>query len=367
LLKESSEVETEVDKMKRYGEFYCQFVNPAISSSFAIRSHLQAFIEIDSTTCYPLLMRLFDSRQRSIIDDSQLEQCLSVLESFLVRRLVCGLPTNALNKVFPQLAKTYEENDVVAWLPNSLKMGAGTRRWPNDEELEEAILTQPQYGRKATKYVLSTIGKSFDHKEPIDWGIAVLTIEHVLPQTLNDEWKESLGPNFERIHQRTVDTLGNLTLTGYNHELGNMAFHEKKKLFEASHLEMNRWIAARSVWDEATIEERAETLINKAFALWPGPYQEAQSLEGSQVPEVSHSVDLTTGGWEKNSAIYDLYKHLSDQQWHPYEELVQVTAGRANVLDRLSRTRRRGKHRGAWTLEENNRNFRLWFAKGALG
>lgn len=360
-LRESSEVEAEVLNMKRHAEFYRSFVTPSMSEPASVQRRLQAFIDIDSTTCYPLLLRLFDSRQRGAITESELEGGLAVLESFLVRRILCGLPTNALNKIFPQLTRYYQEHDVVNWLANSLTVGTGPRRWPSDEELEQAILSQPQYGRKATKYVLSTIEKAFEHKEPIDFEKAMLTIEHVLPQTLNSEWQEALGPNFERIHARAVDTLGNLTLTGYNYELGNMPFSDKRKMFAESHLEMNRWIGEQAKWDEQRIEQRAKGLVQRSLVLWPGPSEEEDLSITAQVLRELATTDLKTGGWEPNSAICDLYQRLRDEKWHSRSELEQIVAGRAIFEDRLAKIRRRGTKRNLWILHEKEGAYRLQF------
>jgi hypothetical protein len=69
--------------------------------------------------------------------------------------------------------------------------------------------------------------ESFGHKETVDpskW----ITIEHMLPQTLSEERIKELTGDANAIHEALVDTFGNLTLTGYNSELGNMAFSDKK-------------------------------------------------------------------------------------------------------------------------------------------
>jgi hypothetical protein len=232
------------------------------------------------------------------------------------------------------------------------------RRWPNDEELSQAILSQPQYGRKTTKYVLLKIEKSFDHKEPVDFAGSDLTIEHVLPQTLNEAWCDALGPNFEVIHTRAANTLGNLTLTGYNPELGNMPFKDKRQFFEDSHLEINKWIAAQDRWNENSIADCAKVLTASALDFWARPNAQTPQIR-DLVPLVM--TDLQTGGWDKNSAIYDLYRRLSDQQWHTRSELETVTAGRANTEDRLARIKRRGNNRNLWNLEQRDGSFRLTY------
>ena len=49
-----------------------------------------------------------------------------------------------------------------------------------------------------------------------------------MPQTLSDEWREDLGSDATDVHNQWLDTVGNLTLTGYNSELSNKPFAEKK-------------------------------------------------------------------------------------------------------------------------------------------
>ena len=73
--------------------------------------------------------------------------------------------------------------------------------------------------------MLRQLERSYGHNEMPDPNAA--QIEHILPQTLSDEWKEDLGPEAERIHQEWADRLGNLTLTGYNQGLSNNRFSTK--------------------------------------------------------------------------------------------------------------------------------------------
>ncbi|HWZ43706.1 MAG TPA: HNH endonuclease family protein [Candidatus Saccharimonadales bacterium] len=324
---------------------------------------MQALIDIDMTISYPLLLRFFDAYSRQAFSDTELLAGLRTVESYLVRRVLCGLPSNALSRIFIQLAKHFQEVNTADWLKNSLSAESGARRWPANEEVGQAILHQSQYGRKATRYVLLAIERSFGHKEPIDIKKAAITIEHVLPQALNDEWRMALNPNAEEIHGRWLDTLGNLTLTGYNYELGNMPFTEKRKLFQESHLDLNRWIGAKSDWDGKSINERAELLTDKALTLWLSPNKEDETSRDIEITDGHQATDIQTGGWDPNSAIHDIYRRLSDGQWHSLAELVQVVAGRANCEDRLSRIRRRGRNRNLWAVEEEDGRFRLTFIK----
>ncbi len=259
-------VEAEVKSMQRFGEFYAEFLSPEQEVVASIRERLENIKDIKVTTSYPLLLRLFDARQAQSLSDIELEKCLGLIESFVVRRAVCGVPTNGLNKVFPQLAKNFPATDYLQWLQRSLSSYSGTSRFPKDAEFASAFMTQPQYGRGNTRFILCRLEKSFKHKEPVDLSKA--TIEHVLPQTLNQSWKDELGSEPEKVHTTLVDTFGNLTLTGYNSELGNLPFLEKKAKLKNTHIELNRWILEQESWRIAEIEKRARELLLIANKIW---------------------------------------------------------------------------------------------------
>ena len=262
-------VEGEVQSMQRFGEFYARFLLPVQEEVTSIRDRLENIKDIKVTTSYPLLLRLFNARQSEDLSDVELEKCLGLVESFVVRRAVCGVPTNALNKVFPQLVKNFPNTDYFRWLQRSLASYSGNGRFPKDAEFASAFMTQPQYGRGTTRFILCRLEKSFNHKETVD--LSTVTIEHILPQTLNQEWQNELGSEPEKVYTTWVNTFGNLTLTGYNPEMGNLPFSEKKTKLEITHIELNRWVLQQTNWRAVEIEERAKKLLLIANKIWMSP------------------------------------------------------------------------------------------------
>jgi uncharacterized protein with ParB-like and HNH nuclease domain len=267
---ESTEnVEEEVHSMQRFGEFYAKLLWPAQESITSIHNRLENLKDIKVTTSYPLLLRLFDVRQSEKLSDIELEKCLGLVESFVVRRAVCGVPTNPLNKLFIQLAKNFPDTNYFFWLQRLLSSATGNGRFPKDAEFASAFMTQPQYGRGTTRFILCRLEKHFKHKESVDLSTA--TIEHVLPQTLNQEWRNEMGLEPDKIHATFVDTFGNLTLTGYNSELGNLPFSQKKVKLGNTHIELNRWILEQTNWRAIEIERRTEELLVLAKNIWMYP------------------------------------------------------------------------------------------------
>jgi len=264
----SEEVEVEVKSIHRFGTFYKIILYPNKEPNKAVRDRLENIQNLKVTTSYPLLLRFFDSRQTNQLNDVELEKCLGLIESYIVRRAVCGVPTNTLNKLFIQWAKNFPDTNHAQWLNDLMAAGSGGRRFPNDTEFAEAFLNQPQYGRGATRFILNKLEKSFGHKETVDLSDA--TIEHILPQTLSPEWKTELGENPKEVHAAIVNTFGNLTLTAYNSELGNLAFATKKAKLHDTHIELTRWILEQTNWSATEINQRGKDLLLRANQIWAG-------------------------------------------------------------------------------------------------
>src|ERR1019366_90773 len=188
------------------------------------------------------------------------------------------------------------------------------RYWPGDEQLREAIRTRPFYisGRgPQRKVILERLEQSYGHPELIDFERASLTVEHVLPQTLSQEWREhlaSLGQDPDEVHQILVHTLGNLTLTAFNGTLSNIPFERKRQIYGASHLELNRALAEQDAWGHDQILARADELADHAIAIWPSP------LPG--VPEQTSGLD-----WSRINAAFAA---IPCGRWTTYAELAQL-------------------------------------------
>jgi hypothetical protein len=113
------------------------------------------------------------------------------------------------------------------------------------------------------------IEEQFGHHESV--AFAEATVEHVLPQTLSPGWEQALGQNAALIQSEWLHTIGNLTLTGYNPELGNKEYSEKRTIFGLSHFELNRFFGSCETWGPLEIRLRAESLFKTALQLWPRP------------------------------------------------------------------------------------------------
>ncbi len=160
-------------------------------------------------------MLLLERRERGEIGSSDTARAMSYIESFLVRRMICRVPTNNLNRIFQAVPGQLPLDVPVADGLRQL-LSAANRFWPDDDELREKIWRAPfyQYGRwHQRKLVLQRLEESYGHPEPVDFASARLTIEHVLPQSAGDEWMRMLSEDAsdtetpEDLHARLRHTL----------------------------------------------------------------------------------------------------------------------------------------------------------------
>jgi uncharacterized protein with ParB-like and HNH nuclease domain len=261
-------VEAEVSSIQRFSDFYATILCLKQEPNKAVQDRLNNIQSLKVTTSYPLLLRFFDDRQNNKLSDIDLEKCLGLIESYIVRRTVCGVPTNTLNKLFIQWARSFPSASYVQWLHDVMSSGSGGRRFPRDAEFTEAFLKQPQYGRGTTRFILCRLEKSFNNKEMIDLAKKEITIEHILPQKLSPAWEKELGTEPEEVHTALVHTFGNLTLTAYNPELGNLPFKDKKNELEKTHIDLNKWILNQRNWGAVEIGKRAKFLLSRALKIW---------------------------------------------------------------------------------------------------
>ncbi len=130
------------------------------------------------------------------------------------------------------------------------------------------------------RFVLTEIERLFGHKEKVDLSDKAVQIEHVMPQELTQSWREMLGENADIKHETYLHTLGNLTLTGYNPELSNRSFLEKKIEYQNSNIQLNKYFAKHSQWTDIEIDERTKELADRFIDIWEGP--EAQLVKSSE-------------------------------------------------------------------------------------
>jgi hypothetical protein len=261
-------VARELDAMKVASSLYAEILGLKESGVPEIAEGLRRLRRWEVATANPFLLKLFELHRQARIGDMEIAECLKTIESFVVRRAICGVPTNQLKRIFLALNKEMPVQGVASWLTETLASGGSGRRWPKNEEFKESLSRYRAYAQPLDrcKFILETIERNYRHKEPAAFSNA--TIEHVMPQTLSQEWREMLSPAPDEVHERWLDVLGNLTLTGYNSELSNDPFERKRQLLEESHFELNKWIATQESWTASQIKVRTNLLFEQMKEIW---------------------------------------------------------------------------------------------------
>lgn len=270
------DIENEVARITSLAGQYALILNPDTESDPNVRFRLNRLKEWDASTPHSLMLELLKRRDSGDTTNDELERSLHFIESYLVRRLLVGQSTQGLNRIFPQILNSLEVGEPVDKQLHRL-FSTGRRHYATDDRIRSAIAEAPYFlnGRRTHRsIVLRWLEQSYASKEPVDTD--GLSIEHIMPQTLNAEWRGHLRAthgeeHYEEIHNATLHTLGNLTLTGYNSELSNRSFDVKRKEFAKSALQLNRGIAEFEEWGPVQIRDRGASLAEKVIETWPGP------------------------------------------------------------------------------------------------
>ena len=258
--------------LRRTSKYYGAFIGTNRCYSTEIQKYLDAFNSINQTTVLPLIFRIFDDYEEKNINEDVLCNVLSYVLTYYVRKIACEMSKNMNNimksiygRVMRRIGEKRENyfREFVVCLNDSV----GIDRMPTDKEFKEALIYKSLYKKNICKYLLSVIENST--KEHVD--VSNLTIEHILPRKENAiVWKKEVGENYSRVYEVYLHTLGNLTITGYNSELGTRTFAEKKKIIEENSKAniLNKEVLSAEKWNEESILKRATVLSEISISIF---------------------------------------------------------------------------------------------------
>ena len=235
---------------------------------------------LEVTVAFPFLLEVYEDYTREYIQKSEFIEILRLVESYVFRRAICDIPTNSLNRTFAgRLMPEVNKNNYLGSLKKAFLSLLGqslSYRYPLDSEFKQAFQVRGVYNNlDRCRYLLRKL-ENYENKQPIRC-IEDYTVEHVMPQNpnLSEEWKKELGENWQNLQEKYLHTVGNLTLTGYNSELSDHSFLEKKELepggFRYGGLRLNVSLVQTEKWNESAIRARAEELAGKALKIWMYP------------------------------------------------------------------------------------------------
>lgn len=277
----------ELETLRRFAEYYNKLLRPENEQTPEARNALLRLNTLEIQTAYPFLLKAYEECSSSLSLDIFID-LLSIVENYVVRRYICGEPSNYLNKMFPTLWRDVRDQMDNGGLSHEMSGTGGislgdalrkviiTKSYPPDRKVEESIRTDRVYNngnQEKICLILETINRYLSKGTG---GYTVLngkaTIEHILPQKLTDKWKNHLGEGFERTFQEYLHTLGNLTLVtqDWNSVLSNSPFDMKKEQFQKHALRLNEVYFSKDIncWNKEAILERADFLAQEILKIW---------------------------------------------------------------------------------------------------
>ena len=290
-------VSDELNSLIRYGVSYHGLEKPDGGNTDHIAKLLKLW---DSSTINPLVMWI-DTRENEKLSLDDKRTLFSMIESYIIRRHICKLRTNSLDKNVANILRGMhdQKDDMIGAFKQFLQNEtADSKRMPTDGDILSACEQMPIYKNSTPsrlKYILEKIEKHIRTKnnENVTIDTNDLNIEHIMPQSWAENWtlkdgvvvphenywdafdaNPHLDSNVKELmekRQSLIHTIGNLTLVtpAFNTILSNSAWGTKRGMIEEEAvLRLNRAIAKEPKWNEDTIKNRSAELAKRINKIW---------------------------------------------------------------------------------------------------
>lgn len=277
----SPELMNALEEIRRLSELYKKLLNPSFEPDPIISREIAYINTLEINTAYPFLLRVYQDYDDGLISKVVFVGVLKLVQSYVWRRLIIGLPTNALNKIFMGLYDRVEMGEYLESIERSLAHRTGTQRFPRDAEVVLNLKDKDMYNTKGrTRLYFFDRLENYQNNEHVDVSAAGITTEHIFPQNPDPAWKSLIASEeYETLRDKYLNTIGNLTLSGNNGKLGNKPFADKKAMNDEggeqgyiySRLWLNRDLQQYEEWGVAQVEERANRIAERFLKVWPAP------------------------------------------------------------------------------------------------
>ena len=281
-------IEIVAEKIREAGKIYKDLEEVAVQE---IEFFLKRMKVLEVGVVTPLLLWLYTTK----VPVEKRLRSINVVESYIVRRMLCGLNSNNLSRIFINLLIHLEKwgDDNVSHADNIIveylnSQDISSQIWPDDHFLIEYLTKRPMRGKDdRKKMVLESIERELRINGSESLGSTdELTVEHIMPRKWEENWPLT-GNDSDNIETKmkrneALKTIGNLTLiTGkLNSNISNGSWTRKReKLNEYSSLFLNKKLLDNSPedWDEASISARSKWLTERILEIWPSADKFAES------------------------------------------------------------------------------------------
>jgi uncharacterized protein with ParB-like and HNH nuclease domain/predicted transport protein len=310
-------VEEIIKDLRKFSKHYVNFSIENKEEDLDLSEYFKELRVLRVNVAYPFLMEVYEDYVNQKLSKKDFVFVLKLIISYVFRRFICGVPTNSLNKVFSKIHSAIDLEDYIESLAANLVVKDSYSRFPKDEEFFSNLLEKDIYHMRIRNYILDKF-ENFEHNEKIN--VEEYTIEHIMPQTVTNEWKKELGDDWKEIYEKYLHRLGNLTITGYNSRYSNSSFKEKRDMekgFNESHLILNKNLGKLESWNKEEIEKRGRNLAERAKEIWSYPKISLEKLEKYKeetkkaITQYSLNDHLYLGvGSPMNELFYELRKRI---------------------------------------------------------
>lgn len=270
-----------LEEIRSYSLYYSKLINPSKEPDLKIRQELDYLRRLESNVSYPFLLAVYHDYVSGIIRKEEFIEILKLIQSYIWRRFIVGLPTHALNKIFMSLYGDVNQKNYVKSIQKFLLKKKSYQRFPNDLEIEINLLEKDLYNiqSKNILYFLELL-ENYNNKEFVSIQNPNLTIEHIFPQNPDRTWADQLSHDqYQLMSDKYLNTISNLTLSGNNGVLSNKSFVEKKTMnknngeqgYVYSRLWLNSYLKSVDSWDIETLKARFQIILDRFKKIWEFP------------------------------------------------------------------------------------------------
>jgi len=239
-----------------------------------LRPIMESIISTRMEGAYTFLLSILKSFRENDLTQSDVISLFRETMILMVRRKYGEMRVTKYDTIFPGLLKRLigERNKINRFQ----QIIRAEDYWVSDDEFADYIIERPLYRTKDlpfTNMILQEVDKKLETYGQYPDYTTLNTVEHILPQTLNKEWKEYIGNEAcNEDLKRYTDTIGNLTLLSQpaNSHAGQDPFVSKISDYTQVSA-LNRDILERrdKIWNIAAIKERSiflRSLLLEVFA-----------------------------------------------------------------------------------------------------
>lgn len=315
-----------LDELRTVARIYGEMERPSRVAHTPTRAVLEDLQTLRATTCYIALLPA-----RRYLSESDFISFARLAETLTFRySTVVGLGTN-------ELERRYRDSAQLLIASEGAELERSRRILIEAMPDSKTFLAAFEKMRMGTQYLLRYTLRRLETRVHVGAEVELkannlVHIEHILPQTLTDEWRAVLGVEGVERHTEYLNRYGNLALFyyGYNIPASNKSFEQKKEYYTQSDVVLTRELAATDTWDLEAIDSRQHRLAALADAAWGIPGAEPYSPKLDALSEFQRQLG---GIWpavepyctEVPPAMVEAWSEELPLHWHGHSHETKAT------------------------------------------